>query len=371
MAVKDPVCGMEMTPEEAISEAEHQGTTFYFCSEGCRDRFMNEHPFDRPRRRYELVIIGGGPAGLTAAVYAATMKIDTLLVTRDIGGQAVDSTKIKNYMGYDFITGPELTARFRDQLLHSNYVDHLLGEVEVVEEAEEGGFTVTTSALVSFHAACVIVATGMTRRTLGVAGEEKFQRRGVFYGNVQDYSFVAGRDAVVIGGGNSALQLVEDLHTVARRITLLSDFDLTADAGPVEQVRRYRNLTVRENVKVLEISGGEVVEEVSFRARGTDREEREPARGVFIAIGLKPSSGVVSSLVKCNDRGEIEIDADCSTSRPGIFAAGDVSTAFGKRIIIASGEGAKAALAARRHILALRKASPGSAAVPAGGRDSV
>jgi alkyl hydroperoxide reductase subunit F len=130
--------------------------------------------------------------------------MDALLVAKDLGAQAIDSTKIENYMGFDFITGPELISKFRDQMLHTRYIDHLVGEVERVVPLEDG-FEATTSELARYTASALLVATGMTRRKLNLKGEEEFQNRGVFYGNIQDFSFVQGEDAAIIGGGNSAL----------------------------------------------------------------------------------------------------------------------------------------------------------------------
>jgi alkyl hydroperoxide reductase subunit F len=214
--------------EDAGITAECDGEIFYFCSEGCRDKFFHEKSCKRPRTSYDLIIVGGGPAGLTTAVYAATMKINAFLIAKDLGGQAVDSTKIENYMGFDFISGPELIEKFREQLVHSHYIDHVLAEVEKVEPVEEG-FRVTTSELKTYAAKAVIITTGMTRKKIGVSGEEKFQRKGVFYGNIQDLSFVQDKDVAVIGGGNSALQIVENLQSIARGIYLVSATKLTAD----------------------------------------------------------------------------------------------------------------------------------------------
>ena len=349
----DPVCRMRVEETEALS-AEFDGELYYFCSEGCRKRFRESYPLSPHRSRYELIIVGGGPAGLTAAVYAATMKLDAFVLTKDLGGQAIDSTKIENYMGYDFITGPELIAKFKDHLIHTQYIDHLMSEVERIESVE-GGFAVTTSDLHTYHAKAVIIATGMTRRKLQIPGEERFQRKGVFYGNVQDYSFVQGRNVAVIGGGNSALQMVDNLHTVADTIYLVSEYELTADRPIIDRVSRFPNLQTIENAKVLSFSGKESLSGITIRKKEEQKTVEIPVQGVFIAIGLQPNSSLVSSLVKLNDRREIVIGHDCSTSHPGIFAAGDVTSTFGKRIIIASGEGAKVALAARQYILDLRK----------------
>ena len=340
---------MEVDERNAFT-AECGGETFYFCSEGCRERFMKERICRVPRTSYDLIIIGGGPAGLTAAVYAATLKMNAFLITKDLGGQAIDSTKIENYMGFDFITGPELTEKFQYQLIHSHYIDHLMSDVEKIE-VSEGSFNVTTSELKTYLAKTLIIATGMTRRRLKVQGEEEFQRKGVFYGNIQDFSFVQDKDVAVIGGGNSALQIVETLYNVAGNIHIISDTRLTADSVVIERVSGFKNLKKFEGYKVLEFKGEKTLSGIVLRKAASDEIIEIPVKGVFIAIGLQPNSSLVSHLVELNDRGEIIINQDCSTSCPGIFAAGDVTNAFGKRIIIASGEGAKAALAARQYIL--------------------
>jgi alkyl hydroperoxide reductase subunit F len=224
---RDPICNMEVSDESAVT-VECNGEVFSSCSEGCRDRFLEERTCARPRATYDVIIVGGGPAGLTTAVYAATMKMDAFLIAKELGGQAIDSTKIENYMGFDFITGPELIKKFREQLVRSHYIDHVLAEVERIEPLDKG-FHVTTSDLKRYFAQAVVLTTGMTRRTLGVEGEERFQRKGVFYGNIQDLSFVQDKDVAVIGGGNSALQIVENLQSIARGIYLVSATKLTAD----------------------------------------------------------------------------------------------------------------------------------------------
>jgi alkyl hydroperoxide reductase subunit F len=344
---------MEVDENKAII-TECDGIIYYFCSEGCKEKFLKEKTDKVPRTSYDLIIIGGGPGGLTAAVYAATLRMNAFLITKDLGGQAIDSTKIENYMGYDFITGPELIDRFQYQLIHSHYIDHQMSEVEKIEKVNEG-FNVTTSDMKKYFARALIVSTGMTRRKLKVPGEEEFQRRGVFYGNIQDLSFVQGEDVVVIGGGNSALQMVENLQSVAESISLISTTKLTADAVVIERVSNLDNVKIYEEYKVLEFKGDKTLSGIAIRKVASEETVEISARGVFIAIGLQPNTSWISYLVDLNDRGEIIINADCSTSCPGIFAAGDVTNAFGKRIIIASGEGAKAALAARQYILRLRE----------------
>lgn len=348
----DPVCRMQVREEEAVT-TECEGIRYYFCSEGCRDKFLKERTC--ARTAYDLIIIGGGPAGLTAGVYAGTLKMGALLVAKDLGGQAVDSTKIENYLGFDFITGPELINKFKHQLFHSHYIDHLISEVEKIEP-QERGFKIITPDLAEYTAKALIIATGMTRRRLMVPGEEKFLRKGIFYGAIQELSFVEGEDVAVIGGGNSALQMVDNLHTVARNVHLISTSELTADAAVVERVSCLLNLHTYIGYRVLEFTGDQTLAGITIRKRGGTETVSLPVKGAFIAVGLEPNSSLAGKLVQLNQRREIMVHPDCSTSCPGIYAAGDVTDAFGKRIIVASGEGAKAALAARQYLLNLRKA---------------
>jgi NADH-dependent peroxiredoxin subunit F len=349
----DPVCKMSVEEENAIT-ANHNSEIYFFCSEGCKKKFESDKLHEKSFDRFDLIIIGGGPAGLTAAVYAALLKMKAFLIADGLGGQAIDSTKIENYMGFDFITGPELVKKFHYQLINSHYLDHLISEVELIE-ASEGGFIITTSEMKKYFAKAILVSAGMKKRKLSLPGEKKFQRKGVFYGNLQDLSFVQDGDAVVIGGGNSALQIVENLHTLTRMIYLVSDTELTADALLIERIKRFKNLKLFEDHKAVKFSGSNVLSSVTIRKNGKKELIDLPVSGVFVSIGLSPNSSLVNQLVDLNERGEIIINQDCSTSYPGIYAAGDVTNAFGKRIIIAAGEGAKAAMAARQYILNVKK----------------
>ncbi len=344
---------MEVDEDEAVT-LELDAKTYYFCSEGCSDIFLKKSAPKESRNSFDLIIIGGGPAGLTAGVYAETLKMNAFLISKELGGQAFDSTKIKNYMGYDFITGPELVKKFKGQLLHSHYMDHLIDEVEQVAQTANG-YEVVTSNLKRYRTKTVIFAMGMTRRKLNVPGEENFQRKGIFYGHIQDSSFVHGQDIAIIGGGNSALQMADNLRSVTNEIHLITDGPLTADPTVIDKIKGNKRLKIYEGYKVLEFTGTDGVEGVAIRKKAARERLDLEVTGVFIAIGLKPCSALAAGMVGLNSNKEIIINADCSTSLPGVFAAGDVTNAFGKRIIIASGEGAKAALAARQYILNLRK----------------
>jgi alkyl hydroperoxide reductase subunit F len=343
----DPICGMEVSREKAL-KLKHNGKTYYFCSEGCRDIFIKQKKCSL-RESYDFIIVGGGPAGLTAAVFAANLKINALLITKDMGGQAADSTKIQNYMGYNVITGPELIEKFKYQLIHSNFIDHSMSEVEKIEPVDEG-FRIIAPDCNNHIGKALLIATGMTKRKLNIDGEEKFKDNGIYYGNIKDLSFLKGKEVAVIGGGNSALQKVETLQKTAKRIYLISDFDLIADSRIIAHIDKLKHLEKFIGYKPIKFSGNGSLNELTIRKMAEDKEINLFVDAVFVEIGFRPNSFLVSSLVKLNKKGEIIINPDCSTSFPGIFAAGDVTDVFGKRIIIASGEGAKAAIAARKYI---------------------
>jgi alkyl hydroperoxide reductase subunit F len=307
------------------------------------------------RDRYDLIIIGGGPAGLTAAVYASLLRMRAFLITTNIGGQTVEGSKIENYMGYEFISGGELIARFQDQLLHHNYLEHRMAEVTAVQSST-GGFIVTTQEDGRYQAQAVIIATGMRRRMLGVPGEDRLQRRGVFYQHVEEGGLVAGLEVAVVGGGNSALQGASDLSRHCSQVYLISLGDWTADAAVQEEVKALDNVTPLKGYTVQEIFGEQRVSGLRVKCLESGEEQLCDVKGVFIEIGWRPYAEPVSSLVDLNARGEIPIKPDCSTSCPGIFAAGDVSDVFGKRVIIAAGEGAKAALSAHEYLIRKGKA---------------
>ena len=305
---------------------------------------------------FDLMIIGGGPAGLAAAVYASILRMKAFLIAQDLGGQAIDSKKVSNYMGFDFITGPELIEKFQTQLLQHHYIEHHMGKVVGIEK-HANRFQVMTDFGQTYDAVSILVATGMRRRRLDVPGEEQFQRRGVFYHLVQDTSLVAGMDVAVVGGGNSGLQAVQELSTLAKTIHLISDYPLIGDPELIENVKRLGNVTEHIGYTIREIQGDDRVCGVELAALDSTKKETLSVSAVFVEVGLLPNSGFASHLVELNDQGEIMIGPDCSTRCPGVFAAGDVTNAFGKRIIIASGEGAKAALAAREYILTKRRSA--------------
>ncbi len=251
------------------------------------------------RDRYDLIIIGGGPAGLTAAVYASLFRMRAFLITTNIGGQTVEGSKIENYMGYEFISGGELIGRFQDQLLHHNYLDHRMAEVTAVQSFP-GGFTVTTQEGGRYQAQAVLIATGMRRRVLGVPGEERLQRRGVFYQHVEEGALVAGLDVAVVGGGNSALQGASDLSRQCPRVYVISLGDWTADVAVQEEVKALDNVTALRGYTVQEIHGEQRVSGLRVKYLKSGEERSYDVKGVFIEIGWRPYADLISTLVDLN-----------------------------------------------------------------------
>lgn len=304
---------------------------------------------------YELLIIGAGPAGLTAAVYAARKRLKTLLLSKDLGGQPLLTSEIENYMGYQYITGPELMAKFHEQVRQFP-IAMAIGEeaVRLTSGSGEEGFTVITRAGKSFQAKAVIIATGKRPRELGVPGEKELVGRGVSYCAVCDAPLFAGREVAVIGGGNSALTAAIDLIKIAEKIYLIHrSQQLKADPSLVERASASGSEKVVSllGYQVKEILGEERVKGIIIESKEDGGPRELPVEGVFIEIGLLPNSDPASGLVELNKEGEIVVDCACRTSVPGIFAAGDVTTVPEKQIIVAAGEGAKAALSAYNYLL--------------------
>jgi len=300
---------------------------------------------------YELIIIGGGPAGLTAAVYSARKRIDTLLVTKDIGGQVVLTAEVENYMGYEYITGKELIEKFKQQVYQ--FPIAIKENTEVIQiEKEDKIFTVGTSAGENYRSKAIIIASGKRSRPLNVNGEKELVGRGVSYCSVCDAPLFAERDVAVIGGGNSGLTAVVDLIKIAHKIYLIEFFpSLMADSVLVDRAEKSGKVEIFSGYEVVEILGKEKVSSIKIKSRQTGGIEILTVQGVFIEIGLIPNSGFVKDVVKLNDRGEIIVDCACRTNMSGVFAAGDVTTVPEKQIVVAAGEGAKAALGAYGYLL--------------------
>ena len=301
---------------------------------------------------HELIITGGGPAGMTAAVYAARKRIDTLLLSKDIGGQVLTTAWVENYMGYQYIEGPELMQKFEEQVKQFP-LEQKIGPAVVALSRLDAGFEVKTDNGESYQAKAVIIATGKRPRSLNVPGEERLRGRGVTYCAICDGPLFAGEKVAVIGGGNSALEAVDDMVKIAEHVYLVSLTPLTGDQILIDRVIGAANLSVFLEHEVVEIEGSSRVEGIAIRDLKTGEQKKLKVGGVFIEIGLIPNSELAKGITKLNKFGEIEVNCACETGIPGLFAAGDVTDVPEKQIVVAAGEGAKAALRAYRYLLRL------------------
>jgi len=273
---------------------------------------------------YDLIIAGGGPAGMTAAVYAARKKSCALLISQDLGGQPNWTTGIENYMGYQFIEGPELMQKFEKQVKQFP-LDVKIGQ-KVSSLSQIGqGFEVKTDGGESYQAKAVIIATGKHPRPLNVK-------------------------VAVIGGGNAALEAASDMVKIASHTYLVSLTPLTGDQILIDNLKNADNLTLFLEHEVLEIKGENLVEGIRIRDLKSGQEKELEVGGVFVEIGLTPNSGFMKGVVTLNNLGEIEVNCANETGVPGLFAAGDVTNVPEKQIVVAAGEGAKAALQAYRYL---------------------
>jgi alkyl hydroperoxide reductase subunit F len=299
------------------------------------------------KKIYDLIIIGAGPAGITAAVYAARKKMDILVITKDIGGQASWSGDIQNYTGYQFISGPELAIKFEEHMRKFNF------EIKENEEVKElifrkGTFLVKTDKD-SYQTKTAIVASGKRSRELGVPGEQEFKNKGLTYCATCDGPLFAERDVAVIGGGNSALDAALQLIKIANHIYIINFTDnLTGDGIMQEKIRANNKVSILNNSRVKEILGDSFVQAIKIEEG--KKEKILDVQGIFVEIGLIPNSELTSNLEK-NERKEIIVNQRNETNIPGVFAAGDVTDVPEKQIIIAAGEGAKAVLSVFRYLI--------------------
>ncbi len=274
----------------------------------------------------------------------------TLIADR-FGGQVKDTMGIENLISVTKTTGPELTDAL---MAHMNDYDITLKEHIQVREVESGPIkTVTLSSGEIIRTRSLIVATGARWRELGVPGEKENIGNGVAYCPHCDGPFFKGKDVAVIGGGNSGIEAALDLAGIVRSVTVFEFLpDLKADKVLVDQVEKRTNIKIIKNVATQEILAGDgKVTGIRYQERDTGEEKTDELAGVFIQIGLVPNSQFLEDVVELSQFGEIVIDEKCNTSEPGIFACGDVTTVPYKQIVIAMGEGSKAALAAFEYLL--------------------
>jgi len=299
---------------------------------------------------YDLIIVGAGPAGITAGIYAARKRMDFLIITKDLGGQATWSGDIENYTGYQFITGPELVGKFEEHLRKHGI--KLNENEEVVQLRRKDNLIEVKSNKDAYLSKTVIIASGKRSKELGIPSEAEFKNRGLTYCATCDGPLFADRDVAVVGGGNSALDATLQLINIANHIYLINiAHELTGDPIMGEKIKKSEKVSILNNTRITRVIGEKMVTGIGIREEtgSPDKEKNLDVQGVFVEIGLIPNSEFAEGVDK-NENGEIMVDCRNRTNITGVFAAGDVTNVPGKQIIIAAGEGATATLEAFRHI---------------------
>ncbi|WP_369715377.1 FAD-dependent oxidoreductase [Leptotrichia sp. HSP-536] len=301
---------------------------------------------------YDVTVIGSGPAAVSAAIYAARKGLNVAMVGVKIGGQVLDTNEIENIIGTVSTTG----AKFAETLeKHLKEHEIAFKEGHLVKEIKEDGKDkiLVTDDGKTYKTKTVIVATGAKPRSLNIPGEAEYVGKGVHYCSTCDGPFYKGLNVAVIGGGNSGVEAALDLSGIAKSVTLIEFMpELKADKVLQEKLAEQSNIKTILNSATVKVNGNEFVESIVYKSRENDEEKTLNVEGMFVEIGLSPRSEVVKDLVETNKIGEIVINPENnSTSVSGIFAAGDVTSIRQKQIIIAMGEGAKAALGAFEYLI--------------------
>jgi thioredoxin reductase len=298
---------------------------------------------------YDLIIIGGGPAGLTATVYALRKRLNVLLITRDLGGKTNYRLQLPDIEHHLVINGEEVVNRFVNEVEYLEFA-RVMDKVERVERDLQG-YVVHTRGGQAHAARALIVASGANARRLGVPGEQDYMMRGLCYSAVSYAGLFVERDVVVIGDSGLALRAAAELAGIARAVTLVAPTHGELDSPLGQRIKDTPSVTLLEGYQVEAVKGDQYARSLALRKDGQTLELRADA--FFVELGLKPNSELVASLVERDPIGRIKIDARNRTSAPGILAAGDVTDAYAEQVLIAVGEGAKAALSAYEYLLEL------------------
>ena len=294
---------------------------------------------------YDVLVVGSGPAGASAAIYAARKGIRTGIVAERFGGQVNDTLGIENFISVNYIEGPQLVAKLEEQVKEYG-VDVMklqravrLEKNDLIEVELENGAVLKSKT--------VILSTGARWRNMGVPGEAEFKNKGVAYCPHCDGPLFAGKDVAVVGGGNSGIEAAIDLAGIVKHVTVLEFApELKADAVLQDRLYSLPNVTVLKNVQTKEVTGTDKVDGITYIDRATEETHHIELQGVFVQIGLVPNTDWLGDMVERTRMGEIVVDSHGATNVPGVFAAGDCTNSAYKQIIISMGSGATAALGA-------------------------
>lgn len=295
---------------------------------------------------YELIIIGGGPAGVAAGIYAARKKMKTLLITKDFGGQSINSSNIENFIGFKSISGLELAKLLEEHLRSFPEIEIKEGVLVSKIEKKDKLFQITDSAGGTYETKTVLITLGSSYKKLNVEGEKEFEGKGVFYCSICDAPLMKNKEVAVIGGGNSGLEAARDLLPYATKIYIL-EYTNKPKGDPItlERIMASGKVELITNAKTEKIGGQNLVEFLEYTNLLTGERKQLKVAGVFVAIGFKPNSDLVKDLVKLDQWGRIIVDHKTfRTSCEGIWAAGDITDTLYNQINPAIGDAIKAVL---------------------------
>ena len=298
---------------------------------------------------FDFVSIGGGPASYNASLYAKRKGLNVLIIAKKPGGQLLNTSSVDNYLGFKELSGEALYEQFHEHVktldiseINDQNVIHIDKNKDVFYLSLEDGSVVKSKT--------ILIATGSNPRKLGVKGEVEFSNAGVAYCAICDAPLFKGKDVIIAGGGNSAVEAAIDVAKIAKHVTLVHRSQLRADKILVDKMNEQANIKVYLESQILEIEGDTKMRSIRVLDKQSNTEFRLEADGIFIEIGNIPNSDLVKNLVELNDRNEIIVNHKQETSLEGCYSAGDVTNTPYKQIIVATAEGAKAALAANEYI---------------------
>lgn len=301
---------------------------------------------------YDIIIIGSGPAGLSAAIYAQRACLDTIVIEKNgiSGGQVLNTWEVDNYPGFPGVTGFELSRQFRE---HANKLGARVVQDEVVQVELSGNVKKVVCEEETYEARCVILASGAHHRTLEVPGEEELRGAGVSYCATCDGAFFRGRTVAVVGGGDAALEDAIFLARMCEKVYIVHRRDKLRGAKRLqERLQALENIEFVWNSETAAIEGNGQVEALRLRQTKTGEEKRLDVDGVFIAVGITPESELYAGQLELDEQGYIRADESGQTSVPGVFAAGDVRTKALRQILTAASDGANCVASAERYLQA-------------------
>lgn len=297
---------------------------------------------------YDLIIIGGGPAGLTAAIYAIRKRLNILLLSKDLGGKTNYHLSLPWIEDYHVIRGQEIVTKFRTELEYLDFARHI-ESVDMVEKKDDH-FIVTTKGGAVLEAKAVILATGTRQVRMNVPGEKEYTMKGLCYSALSYAPLFIDKSVMVIGDADLALRSAGELATVAREVTMVCSHDTPLDSPLGQKLQHAQNVRIVKGSEIVEVQGDEYARKLILKDEDGKIKEFV-ADGMFVEKALTPNTSMVTGLVDLDEQGRIVIDSACRTSVPGLFAAGDVTNSYAEQVLVAIGEGAKAALSAYDYLL--------------------